>query len=791
MKLFASCYTLMRTRRGWLVLLLLLLTLASGWNLAHLRIEESIVAMLPDGDSRVAGDFHLLQQAPFARKLVIHLRAEPEVAVSELLKATDQLRESLPPALFVHPLSGPGELGSSPLLRELGDYLPLLADAQDLQEIGQQLQPERVDRSLAEDLAQLLQPQGVALKGQIQRDPLNLQRLALAKLRHINPLPGVRLVEGHFVSADGRSSLILADTPVLITDAAGARELLEGFHQARQQLPAGISADLISGHGYTLANAEAIQQDMRLVLLVSGLGILLLFLVFLRSWRALAVYLLPLFSMALALLVAAACYGRLSGITVGFGAVLLGITIDFGLHVYFALRYGQGEPAELLQAVARPVIFGGLTTLAAFAALLRSELPGQRQLAIFAIAGIIAALLLALLVLPHFVGKRVAVSSLNRKVYRRHIYLRKPWLRWTVLSLWLGLCGFGAWQARHLSINGELRQLGYLPVALQQAEQRLADVWGNMRGRALVFAEATDLQTALQLNEQLWQLLGNKGLQAESVSLAPLLPSQQVQQQRLLDWQSFWQVQRPQAEELVQTAGTHYGFVGNAFAPFFARLDQPQAELDVATLEHWGLGGLLENLLLQDERGYFQLLTLIPDRPELVSSLETEISSLPGLTLVSQSRFGRQLSQEISSDFSRFILLAGLAVLVLLLLLFRRLPEVLLALLPVLTGLLAMFGGMGWLGLEMNLFNVAAAILIIGLGVDYGIFMVCHTQQPEDLASARAVLVSGLTTLAGFGALVLARHPALHSIGLTVLLGISAAVPTAVLVIPALRLKRN
>ena len=102
-----------------------------------------------------------------------------------------------------------------------------------------------------------------------------------------------------------------------------------------------------------------------------------------------------------------------------------------------------------------------------------------------------------------------------------------------------------------------------------------------------------------------------------------------------------------------------------------------------------------------------------------------------------------------------------------------------------------MFGAMAWLGLELNLFNVVASILIIGLGVDYGIFMVCHGQQEQDLASARAVLVSGLTTLVGFGALVLAEHPALHSIGLTVLLGISAAVPTAVLVIPAFQLKRH
>jgi len=46
--------------------------------------------------------------------------------------------------------------------------------------------------------------------------------------------------------------------------------------------------------------------------------------------------------------------------------------------------------------------------------------------------------------------------------------------------------------------------------------------------------------------------------------------------------------------------------------------------------------------------------------------------------------------------------------------------------------------------------------------------------------------LSGLTTVTGFGALVFAQHPALHSIGITVLLGIGAAIPSAIYVIPAL-----
>jgi predicted RND superfamily exporter protein len=118
--------------------------------------------------------------------------------------------------------------------------------------------------------------------------------------------------------------------------------------------------------------------------------------------------------------------------------------------------------------------------------------------------------------------------------------------------------------------------------------------------------------------------------------------------------------------------------------------------------------------------------------------------------------------------------------------LFRRPGKILAALVPVVTGLVMMFGIMGMLGLTFNLFNIIAAILVIGLGVDYGIFMVHRQEEGIDRATGQAVLVSGLTTLAGFGALVLARHPALHSIGVTVLLGIGTAIPAALLVIPAL-----
>jgi len=164
--------------------------------------------------------------------------------------------------------------------------------------------------------------------------------------------------------------------------------------------------------------------------------------------------------------------------------------------------------------------------------------------------------------------------------------------------------------------------------------------------------------------------------------------------------------------------------------------------------------------------------------------------NLSGTRFVSQKRFGKIISRAIGEDFIEFIVKASLVVCLLLGLLFRNIKKVLLALVPVVTGLVFMFGVMGALGIGFNLFNVVTAILIIGLGVDYGILMVCKISEGFNHATEKAVFVSGLTTLAGFGALVVARHPALQSIGVTVLLGISAAIPSALFVIPALYRKK-
>jgi len=773
--LVAHSYLKLQRYRWPLGLATAALIIISALGATFINMEEDIAAMLPDRGSNVTRDFELLQSAPFARRAVIDLSSSSG-DLQGLVAAADRLVAELDPQLFGRVASGPDMTMQARLLPWLTGALPALLTPDELSRLANELEQGGVEKRIEDNYAKLLAPQGWALKKLIRRDPLGLYTLGLEKLRYLNLIPGMRMVDGHFVSSDGHHALLLAEPPIAITDAAGARLLEAEFARASAGLPADIEVNLISGHRYTLANAEAIQGDLWWILSLSSLAILALFGIFLRSARALFVFLLPVCVVCIAALAVAALFPVVSAITIGFGAVLLGITIDFGLHVYFALRHGEQAPVDKLRGVVRPVLFGGLTTLAAFAVLLGSDLPGQRQLAVFSITGISVALLLALWVLPHLVPSGTA-PELKVPGHDPHRQKYRNWL----LGGWLLLLILCTAQAAGLQINGDLRSMSLVPAELAAGETQLRNTWGDFRGLAMIWSEGTDEQESLELNYRLFQLLRENYPEDAPVTLAALLPPRRVQEQNLANWQNFWRSTRGKTiVASLQAKAAQLGFSAQAFAPFLTALEAPDGVQTLESLNAAGLADISHSLISTDHG----LLTLMPDHPELGGLIARHFPQ--GVIAVSPGGFRAELSAAIGHDFRRFIVSALVAVGLLLVVLFRRLKTVLVATVPVVTGLLVMFGTMASFGMSFNLFNVIATILVIGLGIDYGIFMVCRLRDGLDRATDRAVLVSGLTTLAGFGALALARHPALYSIGITVLLGIGAALPTALLVIPLL-----
>jgi predicted exporter len=780
--LFANLYLFFSRRRRILYAITLVAIAVSLLAFGRLDMHEDIRSMLPDDRSNAASVFELLQQTPFARKVIVSLDGSADMPDGNLIAAADQLAEAMTPPYFTRVFTGPGESVGWELFSWLIKAESNLITGRDIKKIEQNLTTEHIQRCLKELYARLLTPEGSAMKGLFQVDPLALRFIGMEKLRFLNMIPRMQLKNGHFISSDGRSALLIADTPLAITDAHRSRKMLNHFQRlASAKVPDTIDVSLISGHRYTLANTAAIKRDVFITLICSSLAIFSVFLMFMRTWGGFFVFLVPLAVLSFAAAGVSLVYGRVSAITIGFGAVLLGISVDFAIHVYFALRAQPHNYAPAVAQVSRPIVFSALTTMGAFGVLLFSSLPVQRELAVFSMIGIGAALILSLIIFPHLAKTRPS-SKKDGKTDRVQKF--NPAGK-AILCCWLVLLTVCAWQATKLQFNGDLRVLNLVPDDIRAAEAKLRQAWGDMRGNAVIFAEGPDLQSALETNDRLFQYLSVNQAAEGIVSLAPILPSWASQRTNQQRWIEFWSEENIEhLHQMLISEASAMGFQPDAFTPFIKRLSRRASLVNPGDLKVLGLGEIVNSLIVRTD-GRTYVLTVVPDTPLMADLIQERGPELAGVKLASQVQFRQIISRAIADDFLQFILTASVVVIFCLGLLFRNLKMILLALIPVVSGVLFMVGVMGAMGMAFNLINVIAAILIIGLGVDYGIFMVNKLSNATDHSTERAVCVSGLTTLAGFGALVLARHPALHSIGVTVLLGITAAVPSALFVIPA------
>ena len=592
----------------------------------------------------------------------------------------------------------------------------------------------------------------------------------------------MRIESNHFVSGDGRNTMIIADMSASMTDSGASRKTLDIFDGLVKSLvPPGVETTLVSGHRYTVANADIIKKDLVIVVGSSCLAMLLLFVLFLRSWRSIFIFLVPTSVLCIATAAILLIYQGVSAVTIGFASVLLGITDDFPLYVYFTLRGGT-DAARAVGRIARPIIFSGTTIMAAFAVLLFSNLPGQRQIGVFSMFGIGGSVLLSLLVVPH------VLRPLEKKKAEigPPVGNPRPAAPRLVVLVWLVLAGLCLWQATHLSFNGDLNSLSYTPSYLRQAEQRVQAAWGDFRGMAMVFSTGADMEAALSANDLVFHTLKTELPEAQVVSIAPLFPSLADQRINAEGWKAFWKGKKGEAIlGSLASDSASLGFAPDAFSPFARGLDAAPAPITFDSLKAVGLSGLRDSLLLKGPAGV-NALTLVSDLPRLKDLIAREPLASRPITIVSPGRFKEALGSELVANFTWYVIVAIATIIFVLILLFRDLKRTAYVLIPVATGVVYMFGAMGLLNIPFNIFNIVAVVLVIGLAVDLGVLMIYRVTEGHDRSTDLAVLLSGLTTVAGIGMLSLARHPALHSMGITVLLGLAGAIPSALLVIPAL-----
>jgi predicted RND superfamily exporter protein len=151
----------------------------------------------------------------------------------------------------------------------------------------------------------------------------------------------------------------------------------------------------------------------------------------------------------------------------------------------------------------------------------------------------------------------------------------------------------------------------------------------------------------------------------------------------------------------------------------------------------------------------------------------------------------------MKTGFEHAAFYALIAITIVLLLDLRRVADLALGLFPLAIGVVLTLGVMGMCGVALNPANMIALPLIVGVGIDNGVH-VLHDYRSRvpgvafrlGAATGRGVLVAGLTTVLGFGTLMIARHAGMASLGLALTLGVAFCMLASLVWLPAvLRLR--
>ena len=332
-----------------------------------------------------------------------------------------------------------------------------------------------IRRGLEQQLDLLSSPTSLLVGNLLPRDPTGEMLQLIDRLQGQG---GPDKRDGIWFSADGTRALLVAQTRAAGFDIDAQEQALvqirAAFQDALAQQPAEGARMVFTGPGvFAVESRAGIQRDaMRFSLLGTLLVSAILLFVY-RSLRVLALTLVPVASGALAGIAAVSlAFGSVHGVTLGFGATLIGEAVDYAIYLFSNTAPG-GTPNTTLQRIWPTLRLGMLTSVFGFGAMLFSGFPGLSQLGLFSIAGLVVAGSVTRWVLPELVPQdyhvRTAAGlgpSLMRLLAQAQ-RLRVPLLIVVmVVVAWLAIRGATVW-------DDELSSLSPVPLQLQRLDQQM------------------------------------------------------------------------------------------------------------------------------------------------------------------------------------------------------------------------------------------------------------------------------------------------------------------------------
>ena len=612
-------------------------------------------------------------------------------------------------------------------------------------------------------------PQAAMYRSHLVEDPLLYFPEQIEQLAALKP-QGVEVEEGQFVTHGG-IGLVFAE---LLPERNGEEKarLLSSLKNAfaREKGSSSEARLLLSGAlPFEVAGEAMSKADMQRVGFVSiGMAILLSLFLF-RSVLSLLAVLFPVaFGFAFGCSATLLIFKEVHVLTLAFGASLIGVSLDYPLHV---LNEGALKQCSLAQAArhARPgLLIGCLTTVVGFFSFGLTSASALLQVAVFSVTGLIAALAATLYVVP-ILPFRYGDGSVQRRInlqlemvlphVSRHAY---TYMALVTLAL-ISSAAFVFTQ----NYRTDPRVLDPSPRELKDDDQYVRNQLGLTED--MLVATGPDLKDAIDQSYALATDLQKRAAEGKIEgyrSLSALyLPEKIQKENRAL---AASQVTRTRlVEALEQSEFDPEAFAATPLGTEAAR-DLPLLSFD--QIESSVLGHMADAFALKNEKGASVVTQVSASEAQLRDLVEKH----PRLLHYRPEKFLAQSFLALALNIRSALLIALVLMLAIVAVRNRSLRRTMSAFLPAAVAALGSLAIVGQIE-SLHVFHLLSSVVVLSMGIDYGTFMV-EAHRREGRADAwPSVVAAAFSTLVSFGCLAFSAVPALRAIGMVIGLGITIA----------------
>ncbi|MEW6108239.1 MAG: MMPL family transporter [Nitrospirota bacterium] len=657
----------------------------------------------------------------------------------------------------------------------------LMLSEKEMADFISRLSPEGMSRELEKTKQRLALPGSPEILAEI--DPLNFFDVFFSHM----PFSGVSFDSGtgYFLTPDGKKLIMILSPKKSPRDISFSGEMVNTLERIlRKYRTGGFNAEITGSHAIALHEASVMKSEITKNILMSFLGVMVIFIVFFRSLKGLLYVILPVFTSIIATTGLMMSFtGSLSEVTGAFAGLIVGLGIDIGIILY--VRYLVNSAAftdmtscmdKSISDVYRGITTGVVTTALIFFPMMFSSFKGIKELGLFTGTGILLCWVFLFgpfsIIIKPSSGKFVEIKAIRKlSVFAS----RKPF---KVISITAAVTVLLAFFIPRIHVTGEITELG---TGNNPARKILEDIRGSYIKEQGVFITeiSEDLESALARSLRIKETVSRD--MKDVVTAGDILPPISRQEKNIGTLASL------NAEEILDNfdrEAAEKGFNISGFHKFKEGLKNMLYNREPLTIKDMEpVKDFLGRLIAKENNGWRIIVT-----GNLAGN--NSFDSFEGMKYTGPVFIRQELLDILKKDAVLVSAIGLILVNIILYIDFRKFFYVLLCQIPVFISILWTLGIMGLLGISLNFMNAIVFVMLIGIGTDYTVHLLHRYSKDRDientfLQTGKAVLVAGLTTIAGFGSIGFSSYRGLATMGQVAAIGTGLCVILSLCIIPS------